>query len=179
VTVLSVQIVTIKVGHKKVKEIVIDFSGPLDSGSADSLGNYQLTSAGRGNKFGAKGSKPVALASASYNSASDSVTLIARGKLVLSKPLQLRVSGSALEDARGRPIDGNGDGQPGGDALAMLTARGATVTSAVPAWKTVLLSVQVVDDLLAAGEWLAATTDLEPVARALHDTPGASRKRRP
>ena len=31
VTVQSVQITTVKIGHKKVKEIVVDFSGPVSA----------------------------------------------------------------------------------------------------------------------------------------------------
>lgn len=36
---------------------------------------------------------------------------------------------SGLEDSSGRLIDGNEDGQPGGDAVAVLRGKGVTITA--------------------------------------------------
>ena len=45
--------------------------------------------------------------------------------LLASEAPQLRITASGFLDASGRPLDGNGDGQPGGDYLALLAkARG-------------------------------------------------------
>jgi hypothetical protein len=43
------------------------------------------------------------------------VTLTPRGKLTASKPEELIINGSLLTDTLGREVDGNDDGQPGGD----------------------------------------------------------------
>jgi hypothetical protein len=47
------------------------------------------------------------------------------GKLALSPAPQLRITASGILDARGRAFDGNGDGRPGGDYMALLTKAGA------------------------------------------------------
>ena len=86
--------------------------------------NYHLASAGRDKKFGTKDDLKVALKSATYNAATDSVSLMTKAALVLTKPLQLRVSGSGVMDTLGRFIDGNDDGQAGGDGVAILTTKG-------------------------------------------------------
>ena len=78
------------------------------------MGSYQLTAAAKGKKHGTGAGKPVALASATYNSSTNSVTLTLAGKPP-SGPLQLTIIGSAVLDAEGRGLDGNNDGQPGGN----------------------------------------------------------------
>ena len=152
VTVQAVQVETVKIGKKKVKEILVDFSGALEAGPAQSLANYQLISSGKSKKFGTKTNKPVALKSATYNPATDSVSLLTRSTLVLTDPLKLTVNGSGLLDTLGRQIDGGDDGQPGGYAVAVLTSRGATVTSAVPAAMQAKPSARLVDELLDGDE---------------------------
>jgi hypothetical protein len=55
-------------------------------------------------------------------------------RLPLRKPVQLVVSGSpplGLTDDLGRPIDGRHDGQPGGNAVAVLQRGGATISSLI------------------------------------------------
>ncbi len=56
-----------------------------------------------------------------------------------------RVIPSGLEDSYGRLIDGNDDGQPGSNAVAILTGKAATISARTPG------SV-VVDLLLVRGE---------------------------
>ena len=48
----------------------------------------------------------------------------------LSKPVQVLINGeppSGLEDTFGRLIDGDDNGQPGGDAVAVLRGKGVTL----------------------------------------------------
>ena len=93
--------------------------------------------------------KPVALASVSYNSSTDTVTLLAKSKLNLAKPEELRITASQLPDVYGRPLDGNDDGQPGGDFVALLTKSGVKIESiATPS----TLTAKAVDALLSAGK---------------------------
>jgi hypothetical protein len=75
----------------------------------------------------------VPLSSAIYDPSAHTVTLIPRTniprtKLNLASPEELIITASLLTDAYGRPIDGNHDGQPGGDFVATL--KGKTVTIA-------------------------------------------------
>jgi hypothetical protein len=60
------------------------------------------------------------LAGSRYNAVTNTVTLMPLRTLSLSSPAKLRIIASALDDALGRPFDGNDDGQPGGDFVAPL-----------------------------------------------------------
>ncbi len=123
VTVAGVAIETVHLTKKKTTtDIVITFSGALDAADADTLANFHLAATGKGKKSKTY-SKPIGLMSAAY--VLGKVTLQLRGKLALSPAPQLRITASGILDALGRPLDGNGDGQPGGDYVALLTRGGA------------------------------------------------------
>ena len=139
-TITSLHVETIKrgTGRKAKKETVLAlyFSGALDAASADNASAYQLApmikvpAKGKGKhrtpptiKLG----PPVALTSADYSASDDSVTLTPRGKLNLAKPEQLTVVATLVNDALDRPIDGNDDGQPGGNYVAVISKSGVTV----------------------------------------------------
>ncbi len=140
VTVESLQIEKVKVGTgKKAKKetvLVLQFSGALNAVAADNVGAYELApvikvkATGKGkNKKPAttKLGKPVKLASAVYTSSNNQVTLTPKGTLNLSKSDELIVNASLVTDTLGREIDGNGDGQAGGNYIATLT--GSRVTA--------------------------------------------------
>jgi hypothetical protein len=58
------------------------------------------------------------------------VTLTPKKSFSLSKPVQLQINGNApagLMDSVGRFIDGDHNGQPGGDAVAVLKRNGVSV----------------------------------------------------
>ncbi|MGD0044074.1 MAG: hypothetical protein ABSE84_27325, partial [Isosphaeraceae bacterium] len=130
-------------------ELLLQFSGALNAGAARNLGVYHLDQASRTKKGGTKYNKPVALASVSYNASTDTVTLLARSKLNLAKPEELRITASQLPDVYGRPLDGNDDGLPGGDFVALLTKSGVKIESiATPS----TLTAKAVDALLSAGK---------------------------
>lgn len=122
VTGLHWQIVKVK-RKKPIKELVISFSGALDPGAADNPAGYMLDAAKRVKKRGLVYRKPVRIGSISYSSANDTVTLILRGRPP-KQPMQLTINAGAVLDAEGRPIDGNNDGQPGGNVVARLNGRG-------------------------------------------------------
>ena len=137
VTVNSVRLATekIKVGKgKKAKTKVetvlqLQFSGALSG--ASNLGAYQLLS-GKTKKRVTTYNKRVPLASAVYSASATSwtVMLVPTNKLNLSQPEQLRITAADLTDAFGRPLDGDDNGQPGGDFVAILSKKGVTVASA-------------------------------------------------
>ena len=125
VTVTGVQIKSVRLPKKKTAtDIVIAFSGDLDLADAQIIGNYHLAAPGKGKKSKTY-SKNIALKSAVFDSTTDEVTLQVSGKLVLSPPPQLRITAAGILDAFDRALDGNGDGQPGGDFVALLTKGGA------------------------------------------------------
>jgi hypothetical protein len=120
---------------KKETELVFEFSGTINSGAADNASAYELApiikvkATGKGKnrepattKLGA----PVSLASEVYTASNNEATLTTpRAKLTASKQEELIVNGALLTAALGRKIDGNNDGQPGGDYI--VTISGARV----------------------------------------------------
>ncbi len=125
VTVTSLTIATVKVGTgkkaKKTTGLVLQFSSALNMTQAQSLAPYQLSMPGKDKKFGTKDDKGVKLGSAAYNATTHTVTLIPKQAFSKNQLQQLRVKSAFLTDAFGRPIDGNHDGQPGGDYVANLS----------------------------------------------------------
>jgi hypothetical protein len=80
----------------------------------------------------------------------------ARQAAHLSKTVQLRINGlspSGLTDRLGRLIDGNRDGQAGGNAVALLGRRVVTMSRFVPAGAA-SPAAGMVDLLLARGDLL-------------------------
>jgi hypothetical protein len=126
VTVTSIGITTVEVaGRKKAKKenvIEIQFSGPLNTNAAQNIAAYQLY-AGTTKKSHTTFKTRVRLARAVYNSSTMSVTLYPAGTLTLTHPDQLSISAGMVTDIYGRPIDGNDDGQPGGNFIATLSKK--------------------------------------------------------
>ncbi|MDB5348917.1 MAG: hypothetical protein JWN86_164 [Planctomycetota bacterium] len=152
VTVLSGQLQTIKLGRKKATAIVLTFSGAIDAAAARLILNYRLVSAGRDKKFGTKDDIVTKLKSAGYNPTARTVTLTPKNRLVRGQAQRLTINAAGLIDASGRQLDGNRDGQPGGDYAAALTKRGVTALSVAEA-PTVSrgISVTALDTLLGSG----------------------------
>jgi hypothetical protein len=86
------------------------------------------------------------------------VSLLPAIKPDLSQGDRIQIIAADLTDAYGRPIDGNDDGLPGGNYVALLTKKGVT-TSAVAAPAT--MAAKAVDVLLDRGE-------LEGLSRIRH-----------
>ena len=118
----------------KVTSIVLTFSGGLESSLAQSKALYRLVIAGKRGSFTAKNAKTVKVRNVQYNAAlsPDTVTIVPTTPFALSKQVEFIIYGlppSGLEDGEGRFIDGNKDGQPGGNAIAILSKAGATIKS--------------------------------------------------
>jgi hypothetical protein len=132
VTVLKVSDVVKK---KKVTEIIVTFSGAVNSTEAGSTGVYRLATPGKKGSYTAKNAKVLRLKSANYANGTHTVVLIPKKPFALTKPVQLSINGmatSGLQDSVGRLIDGNHDGQAGGNATAIVS-RGGVKTSAANA----------------------------------------------
>jgi hypothetical protein len=134
VTITSIQLIKVKVKHKTTTEILIGFSGGLNPAEAASTGEYSMIQAGKKNSFTARNAKKLVFLSAAYNPANHTVTLTPKKKLAANKLIELIVNGEApsgLQDSNGQLIDGNGDGQPGSNATAVLKGKSVSITSAV------------------------------------------------
>jgi hypothetical protein len=134
--------------HKTMQGIVLQFSEALDPATAQSISSYTLATVPKNKK---QRSKAVPLSQAIYNSSAFTVTLVTRQKLELSPSLELTVKAASLLDALGRELDGNSSGQSGANFTAVLSKKGANVTSARPRARISGLSPRAVDAVLEAG----------------------------
>ncbi len=136
VVITSLRFGTIKRGTgkkaKKTTGIVIQLSGSLNPTQAKSLAPFHLLS-GKVKKGHTTYSKPVPLSSAIYDPSAHTMSLVPKRKLNTSQPEQFKITASSLMDSLGRPIDGNHDGQPGGDFVADLSKKRVTILSAIQA----------------------------------------------
>jgi hypothetical protein len=143
--------IKVKVGSgKKAKtklETVLDvqFSGPVLG--AGNLAAYQLSSVTtkKVKKKVVTTYKPIRLKSVvpASSSMTSSVALVPATKPKLSQTDQLKITASDLTDALGRPIDGNDDGQPGGNFLATFSKQGVAFAQGHPAARASLDAVAV------------------------------------
>jgi hypothetical protein len=106
VKVLKVSIQAIRLGKTKktTQVIVVQFSGALNPGDAQSTSNYTLTTIPANKR---QKSQPVALSQAQYNATTNTVTLITRKPLVLNPPIRLTMNAARLLDSYGDPLSGN------------------------------------------------------------------------
>jgi hypothetical protein len=95
---------------------------------------------------GKKAGKPVALASATHNAATDAVTLSFKGGKFPTQSMQLDIHASLVLDPNGQPLDG------GQDFHATISPSGATVARAGPAGIPTRISVRALDALLETSE---------------------------
>jgi len=157
-TVQSVQ--SVFNSHGFVASLVLTFNGPLDQSLAQSTANYALTLSGPDRKFGTRDDQRVSLRSARYRAqilshslgTRSTVTLTPAAPFRLSQPLQVRVNGQpphGLRDTSGRLLDGDRNGIPGGNFVAVFGGAGGLLTSAHAS--SVSMETGAVDALLAAG----------------------------
>jgi hypothetical protein len=113
-----------------VTEILATFSGAVNAPEAQETGIYRLVTPGTHGSLTAKNAGSIKLRSAVYDAASDTVTLTPKKAFSLSKPVELTINGnppSSLQDTFGQVIDGDHNGQPGGNAVAVLRRNGVTL----------------------------------------------------
>jgi hypothetical protein len=103
--VLNVSIQTIRLGKTKktTQVIVVQFSGALNPGGAQSISSYTLTTIPANKR---QKRQSVALSQAQYNATTNTVTLITRRPLVLNPPIRLTLNAARLHDSYGNPLSG-------------------------------------------------------------------------
>ena len=100
------------VSGKKISSVVLTFNRALDPTSASQVANYQILDLGSNGSLTASG-PPVAIASASYNPATRSVTLAIRQGLSVGRFYKIVVNGPGapgLVDSAGNVLDGERNG---------------------------------------------------------------------
>jgi cyclophilin family peptidyl-prolyl cis-trans isomerase len=112
----------------QLTQILVTFSGALDSQAADQTGIYRLAHPGKKGSYSARNAVVVKLRSAVYNPGSHSVALTPKKPFSLTKQaLQLLINGSHLEDGAGRHIDGANNRVAGSNAIILISKSGATI----------------------------------------------------
>jgi hypothetical protein len=114
----------------RLTEIVIGFSGLVNSVQTQNTSEYRLAAAGTNGSFTARNARVIKLRSAVYDTANGTVTLALQNPLALTKPVQLTVNGSAplgITDSLGRLIDGDRNRKAGGNAVVVLSRKGAVI----------------------------------------------------
>ncbi len=110
-----------------IQRIVVTFSDAMDRQSARNSAAYWLVVPGPDGRFGTGDDRRVRVRVVSYSAASHTVKLTPRRPISVRKAALLVVSGSAsadgVRDLLGRPIDGDQDGKPGGNYVAVLRTR--------------------------------------------------------
>jgi hypothetical protein len=146
VTIQSAHWQSVKVSNRKTaRALVLGFSGALEPGPAQNLGNYNLVALEKGKKPGSLSSKLVNLTAAAYSATTDTVALIPRGA-VPNRTLRLTVVTAGILDAAGVPVDANASGQPGANLVVTLGSKGGVNLAGIaPA-----LSAKAVDAVLAS-----------------------------
>ncbi len=104
-----------------VQRISLVFSGPLDAASAKNRAGYWLVLPGRDRVFGTRDDRRVRFRTAAYAVGANTVRLVPSVRLTTRQAFEVVAVGSgskgSVRDIYGRPIDGNRDGQPGGDSV--------------------------------------------------------------
>ena len=115
-----------------VTQIIVSFSGAVNANEADRPATYGLATAGKKGSFTAKNAQVIKLRSAVYSTTNNTVTMSPKKAFALSKQVQLLVYGtgpSALQDTYGRAISGANNGQPGSNAIAILSRSGVKLNA--------------------------------------------------
>ncbi len=125
----SIRVKTGKGKHAKTKSepaLRVTYSAPV-SGAAG-LGAYELSSVTtkKVKKKSVTVLKPVRLSSvvAASSPSATSVELVPAGRFKIGPKYELEIIGADLGDALGRALDGNDDGEPGGNFVAMFGRSG-------------------------------------------------------
>ncbi len=129
VTMTNVQLVQNK--RHLVTSIIVTFSGAVNGAQADLASTYRLATAGKKNSFDAKNAGIIKIKSAVIQGSNSVVRLTPKKAFALTKTVQFRVNGlspSGLQDSFSRLIDGDHNGQAGGNSVALLTRKKITLS---------------------------------------------------
>ncbi len=127
--------------------LVLTFNQALDPTTAQNIGNYTLTTAGRDHRFGTRDDGLIRLQTAVYDATAQTVTLTSVHPYSLHLLTRLTVNGQApsgVTGANGMLLDGKGNGQAGSNYVAEIKG-----------FQPVAINPQALDALLASGTPLA------------------------
>jgi hypothetical protein len=132
--------------ERSTRVLDVFFSGALNPTSAESVVAYKLDSRTRREKLGTHFTRRVPFKTAAYSSSADMVTLTPRRK-VRRRKMELTIRGMLIQDAEGRRLAGNDDGQAGSNYVALLNRHGLII-AARPSVRTTAISAKAFDSLI-------------------------------
>jgi hypothetical protein len=110
--------------HGSIGSFVVTFSAALNPATAQNPAGYWVILPGHDHRFGTRDDRIVRIRKAAYQAGSKTVKLTPAARLSDASSIELGVSGSLSKphptDVWGRPIDGNGDGAPGGNFVVIV-----------------------------------------------------------
>jgi glucose/arabinose dehydrogenase len=116
----------------QVTQVVLNLSGPLDPSSARNRRGYWLVMPGRDRILGTRDDRRMRFRTARYVAGSTSISLVPGVRVGARQKYRVVAVASGTQgvllDILGRPLDGDGDGQPGGDFVTTFP-RGASALS--------------------------------------------------
>ena len=122
-------------GAKGAAEVILTFDEALNPTTATNLLNYgfSVRTPGRDGKLGTADDKLIGLIRASYNAATNTVTLPLAAAVKAGLPIQIQLNkatdvasaGVGISDLLGNLLDGNDDGYPGGSFTANVVVQPA------------------------------------------------------
>jgi Bacterial Ig-like domain (group 2) len=114
----------------QVTAITVVLSGSVNPAEAQSKIIYRLLVSSKNNAFVAKKAKPIAVKSARYTPATNTIVITPKTQFTLAKPVELLISGGppiGLEDSLGRFIDGDRNGSAGGNEVAVISKKSVKI----------------------------------------------------
>jgi hypothetical protein len=121
--------------HAQPTRLVLSFSEDLDPAEAANLVHYRVMGPGRDGRLGTPDDRPIRLRRVSYDAATRSVTLLPAARLPLRGKFLVVVLDAGVAgvvDRSGNPLDGDGDGRPGGAFRATVGRQSLVLDGSVP-----------------------------------------------
>jgi hypothetical protein len=106
-------------GSATVSNVVITVSESLVPSTAGDVKNFSLLGSGKDKRLGTRDDKAIAIRSAVYDAALDTITLTPKKAIAMNQLVQLGVK-SSVRDLAGNALDGDRDGRSGGDMSAIV-----------------------------------------------------------
>ena len=128
---VQVTSITEKVVKKAISEFDVQFDGSVTGANNPANYHLALVTTKKIKKHTVKVSKSIPIKKIIYEPSGDIAEIFPAGKIAPGKINLLTITASGILDSLGRPLDGNHDGQPGGDlagavgkgSVAILSAR--------------------------------------------------------
>ncbi|MFO0893156.1 MAG: hypothetical protein U0790_28965, partial [Isosphaeraceae bacterium] len=118
---VTVRSTALAVGRGAVRNVSLSFDGPIDAAAARSRNSYWMVMPGRDRRLGTRDDRRSRFRAVGYNVATNTATLTPASRITARQAFAVIASGSGsrgiLVDIYNRPIDGDRDGQPGGDSF--------------------------------------------------------------